>query len=52
MRGAVGVWFTWVDTLEVQEVVFGVNLVELEIQLYHQTRVRVYVTVHGGERES
>jgi hypothetical protein len=27
--------FPWIDTLEVQEVVLGVNLVELEVQFYH-----------------
>ena len=37
------VWFTWIDTLEVQEVVLGVNLVELEVQFYHQTRVGMNV---------
>jgi hypothetical protein len=33
----------WIDTLEVQEVVLGVNLVELEVQFYHQTRVGMNV---------
>ena len=36
-------WFTWIDTLEVQEVVLGVNLVELEVQFYHHTRVGMNV---------
>jgi hypothetical protein len=35
--------FPWIDTLEVQEVVLGVNLVELEVQFYHQTRVGMNV---------